>query len=133
MNYKMPKSVMNSLMAIALFAVGAVGFTTASIVSSIATPTAHAGWIDLIQLTVAYLNLLSAATALATTIFTPTQAQTMTGEEAVKVIRVFGEYMDNLQKIFQHTPIALQPEDRIPNPGTGETQPEPDTTEFESN
>ncbi len=81
-----------------------------------------------------FLTLGSIATVLATsTVFNPTQAQAMTGEEAVKVIRVFGEYMDNLQKIFQPAPTAPQPEDRSPNPGTNEPQPEPDLTEFESN
>ncbi len=81
-----------------------------------------------------FLTLGSIATVLATaTVFTPTQAQAMTGEEAVKVIRVFGDYMDNLQKIFQPTPTAPQSDDRIPNPGTDEPKSEPDTTEFESN
>jgi hypothetical protein len=54
----MPKSVLNSLMAIALFAVGAVGFTTASIVSPLSTPAAQAGWIDRLPVpTGAYLNI----------------------------------------------------------------------------
>jgi hypothetical protein len=58
MNYKMPKSVQNFLMAIALFAVGAVGFTTASIVSPLSTPAAQAGWIDRLPVpTGAYLNI----------------------------------------------------------------------------
>jgi hypothetical protein len=40
----MSKLISSWFMAIALFAVGAVGFTTASIVSPIATPAAHANW-----------------------------------------------------------------------------------------
>jgi hypothetical protein len=53
----MSKLVLQPLMAIVLFAVGAVGFTTASIVSPLTTPAAHAGWIDRVQLTGAYLNI----------------------------------------------------------------------------
>jgi hypothetical protein len=36
--------ILSPFMAIALFAIGAVGFTTASIVSPIATPVAQANW-----------------------------------------------------------------------------------------
>jgi hypothetical protein len=81
---------------------------------------------------IAALGAISTAVA-TVTVFNPTQAQAMTAEEAVKVIKVIGDYMDNLQKIFQPTPTAPQPDDRIPNPGTDEPQPEPDTTDFESN
>jgi hypothetical protein len=69
------------------------------------------------------------ATLSATVIFTPTQAHAMTGEEAVRVIKVIGDYMENLQKIFQPAPTEPQP----PTAGGEEGQPEPDPTEFESN
>lgn len=69
----------------------------------------------------------------ATAIFTTSPAHAITGEEAVKVIRVFGDYMDNLQKIFKPTPTAPQPDDPIPNPVTDEPQPEPDTIESQFN
>jgi hypothetical protein len=69
------------------------------------------------------------ATLSATVIFTPTQAHAMTGEEAVRVIKVIGDYMENLQKIFQPAPTEPQP----PTTGGEESQPEPDPTEFESN
>ncbi|WP_373547761.1 hypothetical protein [Chamaesiphon sp.] len=76
---------------------------------------------------------LSTIALAATFIFTPTPAKAMTGEEVIKVIRVFSDYMENIQKIFQPIPTAPQPDDRIPNPGTDEPQPEPDTIEYQFN
>jgi hypothetical protein len=80
------------------------------------------------------------STALAILLFPfcdkPLPASAITGEEAVKVIGVFGDYMNNLRKIFQPAPTAptpSQPDNPIPNPGTDEPQPETDTTEFEFN
>jgi hypothetical protein len=80
--------------------------------------------------------LISIATMFLTAIFSPTPAHAITGEEAVKVIRVFGDYMDNLHKIFQPappTPTPSQPDNPIPNPGMDEPQPEPDITEYQFN
>jgi hypothetical protein len=45
------------MLVIVLFVSGSLGLATASIMSPIATPAAHAGWIDRIQLTGAYLNV----------------------------------------------------------------------------
>jgi hypothetical protein len=53
----MYKTVLNYLMAIVFFASGSLGLAAISIVSPIATPAAHAGWIDRIQLTGAYVNM----------------------------------------------------------------------------
>lgn len=53
----MYKAVLNSLMAMALFASSSLGLAAISIVSPIATPAAHAGWIDRIQLTGAYARI----------------------------------------------------------------------------
>jgi hypothetical protein len=54
----MYKLIVQPLVAIAFFAVGAVGFTTASIVSPLSTPAAQAGWIDRLPVpTGAYLNI----------------------------------------------------------------------------
>jgi hypothetical protein len=69
------------------------------------------------------------ATGLTTAIFTPTQAHAMTGEEAVKVIQVIGDYMDKLQKIFQPAPTTPQPEVPAPDPSSDNNQPSSDTTE----
>jgi hypothetical protein len=65
-----------------------------------------------------YPTFISIATMFVTAIFTPTPAHAITGEEAVKVIKVFGEYVDNLQKIFQPTPTAPQPQQNDPIPTT---------------
>jgi hypothetical protein len=72
----------------------------------------------------------------ATAIFTTSPAHAITGEEAVKVIRVFGDYMDNLQKIFKPAPTEptpSQPDNPISNPGMDEPQPEPDINEYQFN
>jgi hypothetical protein len=80
------------------------------------------------------------STALAILLFPfcykPLSASAITGEEAVKVIRVFSDYMNNLQKIFQPAPTAptpSQPDNPIPNPVTDEPQPEPETIESQFN
>jgi hypothetical protein len=83
-----------------------------------------------------HLILISIFTISATAIFTPTPAHAITGEEAVKVIGVFGEYINNLRKIFQPAPTAptpSQPDNPIPNPGTDEPQPEPEPIEYQFN
>jgi hypothetical protein len=84
-------------------------------------------------------HIILHSTALAILLFPfcykPLPASAITGEEAVKVIRVFGDYMDNLQKIFRPTPTptAPQPENPIPTTGTEELQPEPETIEYQFN
>lgn len=85
-------------------------------------------------------QLILQSTALAILLFPfcykPLPASAITGEEAVKVIRVIGDYMDNLRKIFQPAPPAptpSQPDNPIPNPGMDEPQPEPDITEYQFN
>ncbi len=51
------KPITARLAVLALIATSTVGFTATAIVSPIATPAAHAGWIDRIQLTGAYVNV----------------------------------------------------------------------------
>jgi hypothetical protein len=59
-NYNVSKLFMNYLVAIGLFAISAVGFTTASIVSPVATPPAQAAslleWLQWASPTGAYAN-----------------------------------------------------------------------------